>query len=70
MAIMNTVTSHIVRRGMDVVYTPVEGGHRKHGDESLLTPLAIATLAFTSIIFFFTIAMVSPFFPYPAHRPN
>ncbi|OBT72783.1 hypothetical protein VF21_08649 [Pseudogymnoascus sp. 05NY08] len=60
MAIMNSVTSHIVRRGMDIHQAhQSSGGHRKHGDKSLLTPLAIATLAFTSIIFFFTIMMAS-----------
>lgn len=64
MAIMNTITGHLVRRGIDidVQYAQASsGGHRKHGDESLLTPLAIATLAFTSLIFLFTIVMVSPF---------
>ncbi|KFX88780.1 hypothetical protein V490_07409 [Pseudogymnoascus sp. VKM F-3557] len=58
MAVLSTVTNHLVRRGADFVqYTPQVDGHRKHGDESLLTPLAIATLAFTSIIFVFTIVM-------------
>lgn len=62
MAIMNSVTSHIVRRGVDMhlAHQSSGGHHKHHGDKSLLTPLAIATLAFTSIIFFFTMMMVSP----------
>lgn len=61
MAVMKSVTSAIVRRGIDAHYTyaSTDGGHRKHGDESLLTPFAIATLAFTSVIFFITFLMVS-----------
>lgn len=59
MAVMKSVTSAIVRRGIDAHYTyaSTDGGHRKHGDESLLTPFAIATLAFSSILFLFFFVM-------------
>ncbi|KFY38167.1 hypothetical protein V494_04489 [Pseudogymnoascus sp. VKM F-4513 (FW-928)] len=61
---MNSLTGHIVRRGVEVIDIhqaahQSSGGHRKHGDESLLTPVAIATLAFTSILFFITMVMTS-----------